>query len=182
MNVAQLSYQKGGKQLHLPPIASLPGLPPTFDKLSPPPLAFNPTLSVISNEVLSSEPKAQTTSNKSLKTKFTPEEDLKLMNIISLGFARNWNQVALFMGTRNPRQCRERWNNYLNPNIRNDPWSPMEDALLIQKYKEYGSKWRKISKFFHNRSDNALRNRMQLLERHVNKCPDVTSPEASNSE
>ena len=116
------------------------------------------------------------------KVKFTPEEDLKLIQIMTNNCCKNWKEVASMMQTRNPRQCRERWNNYLNPYIRNDPWNPQEDALLIKKYKEYGSKWRKISKFFVNRSDNALRNRYNLLMRHYNKYQNSSSPHESSSD
>ena len=114
------------------------------------------------------------------KTKFTPEEDLKLINIVSSNCCFSWSQVALLMQTRNARQCRERWNNYLNPYLRNDPWSPEEDALLMQKHDEYGTQWRKISKFFNNRSDNALRNRYNLLKRHYDRHHEHCSSPATS--
>ena len=116
------------------------------------------------------------------KTKFTPEEDMKLIHIMTNNCCRSWKEVAAMMQSRNPRQCRERWNNYLNPYLRNDPWNPQEDALLLQKYEEYGSKWRKIAKFFVNRSDNSLRNRYNLLMRHYNKFQNYSSPHESSSD
>jgi hypothetical protein len=69
------------------------------------------------------------------------------------------------MDSRNERQCRERWKNYINPSLRSDPWTLEEDQLVVQKYAEFGPKWNKISKFFSNRSDNAVRNRWQLMLR-----------------
>jgi hypothetical protein len=77
----------------------------------------------------------------------------------------DWFLVAFLHGTRNPRQCRDRYQNYLCPALRSDPWTPEEDSLLMQKCAEYGTKWNKIAEFFHDRSDNALRNRWQLLDR-----------------
>ncbi|EAY09728.1 Myb-like DNA-binding domain containing protein [Trichomonas vaginalis G3] len=116
------------------------------------------------------------------KIKFDRNEDMMLYNIVTSRLCSNWNEVAALMRTRSARQCRERWNNYLNPFLRNDPWSPQEDELLLSKFKEFGQKWRKISKFFVNRSDNALRNRYYVLERRINKyhTSSQNSEESSN--
>lgn len=103
---------------------------------------------------------------KVLKTKFTPEEDQKLGDLVKALGSNDWNVVAAFHGTRNARQCRERYHNYLSPSLRDDPWTPEEDALLGEKYAVYGSKWNTISPFFLNRSDISLRNRWQQLQRH----------------
>ncbi|KAH0788933.1 Myb-like DNA-binding domain containing protein [Histomonas meleagridis] len=70
------------------------------------------------------------------------------------------------MGTRNPRQCRERWNNYVNPDLRKDPWTPEEDKILEEKYAEIGPKWNKLARFLSNRSDNSIRNRWMMISRH----------------
>ena len=100
-----------------------------------------------------------------VKIKFTPQEDQRLTSLYYSVQPTNWNVIALFMPNRTPRQCRDRWKNYLNPQLRNDPWTPEEDRLLCEKYKLYGSKWGKIAPFFVNRSDNSCRNRWQLLDR-----------------
>lgn len=121
--------------------------------------------------VLVSKPDKQAKKVKSsvVRCKFSLEEDCQLINIVHLEGIRNWNEVAKMMKTRNPRQCRERWNNYLNPRLRGDPWSPQEDQLLLQKKMQFGTRWGKIAQFFPNRSDNSVRNRIQQLERHMEK-------------
>ena len=101
----------------------------------------------------------------SVKVKFTPEEDEKLKMLVLAHGTNSWSFIAKLMETRNHRQCRERWKNYLNPSLRSDPWTFEEDKLLVDKYAEYGPKWNKISKFFVNRSDNSIRNRWQLMLR-----------------
>ena len=105
-------------------------------------------------------------SKSTLKIKFTEEEDMKLHSLVLQFGAKDWIKISQLMETRNPRQCRERWNNYVNPALRTDPWTPEEDMLLDQKYAEYGPKWNKISKFFVNRSDNNIRNRWMMIARH----------------
>jgi hypothetical protein len=103
------------------------------------------------------------------KLKFTPEEDSKLLELVAQLGPKRWIEVSAQLGTRNPRQCRERYNNYLNPELRQGLWTAEEDALLEKKYREMGAKWNKISKFFVNRSDNSLRNRWMMLARHQAK-------------
>ncbi|OHT05974.1 Myb-like DNA-binding domain containing protein [Tritrichomonas foetus] len=108
---------------------------------------------------------AQTNKKHSIKVKFTPEEDEKLKMLVMAHGTSAWSFIAHLMGTRNHRQCRERWKNYINPSLRSDPWTLEEDQLLVDKYAEFGPKWNKIAKSFANRSDNSIRNRWQLMLR-----------------
>jgi hypothetical protein len=107
-----------------------------------------------------------------VKVKWTTEEDQFLLHLVQQFGQKNWIKIAAFMCTRNPRQCRERFNNYCNPQLQQGPWSAEEDGLLERKHAELGAKWNKIAKFFVNRSDNALRNRWQLLARRKAKAKD----------
>jgi hypothetical protein len=95
----------------------------------------------------------------SCKQKFTPEEDLRLRDIVDRWGSKDWVTVAKLMRDRTPRQCRERWTNYLNPAILNAPWTPDEDALLENKHRQFGSNWQVIAGFFPNRSKNNIKNR-----------------------
>jgi hypothetical protein len=130
------------------------------------------------------------------KNRFSRDEDERLIDLVGIYGTTNWTYIATMMENRNPRQCRERYANYLNPALRQDVWTPEEDRVLAEKYHEFGSKWNKIAKFFLNRSDIALRNRWQLIERHRTKIlqtyqgmtpigavPDVVPiPEAESNE
>ena len=106
---------------------------------------------------------------RNVKFKFTPEEDERLKMLVMRHGTNSWNIVSQFMGNRNPRQCRERWKNYVDPDLRSDPWTPEEDDLLLKKYRELGPRWNKIAKYFVRRSDNSLRNRWQLMLRKHNR-------------
>jgi hypothetical protein len=114
-----------------------------------------------------------------VKVKFTPEEDARLLELVREYGPKEWITVASLMQTRNPRQCRERYNNYMDPNLRHDGWTAEEDALLDEKYREIGPKWNSIGKAFANRSDNALRNRWMMMNRRQTRgdSPDYRSPE-----
>jgi hypothetical protein len=66
---------------------------------------------------------------------------------------------------RTPKQCREHWNCFLNPSIHKGPWSPQEDRRLLEYVLELegAKKWSEISKFMAGRTENALKNRFNLL-------------------
>ncbi|OHT00849.1 hypothetical protein TRFO_32417 [Tritrichomonas foetus] len=118
----------------------------------------------------------------SVKIKFTPEEDQKLLQLVQEHGSKDWIKISQLIGTRNPRQCRERFKNYINPELRKDNWTKEEDDLLLQKYSVFGGKWNKISKYFVNRSDNHLRNRWMMLARHQAKGGDLCQYESSSVE
>lgn len=97
--------------------------------------------------------------------KFTEREDDKLTELVEEYGSQDWDLIASKMKGRNKRQCRERWCNYLSPSLNMNPWSTEEDKLLMEKYRQWGSKWVRISKFFPNRTDTMVKNRFQMLKR-----------------
>ena len=100
------------------------------------------------------------------KLKFTVDEDQKLIKLVNEYGENDWGTITLYMDGRNIRQCRERWKHYLSPQVSNAPWTEIEDALLNQKYNEYGPKWKKIAEFFSNRTYINIKNRFLLKKRH----------------
>ena len=85
----------------------------------------------------------------------------------------SWEKVAQDLPDRTARQCRDRWLNYLSPNIRKDPWLWSEDKLLVAKINEMGTHWSNIAKYFVGRSDNHIKNRWySYLKSRVTQCAD----------
>ena len=123
------------------------------------------------------------------RNKFTKKEDEKLLKLINnelkgsskksngrkvdgMGSGRiapshliNWRAISIAMKTRTPRQCRERYQNYLSPEITNAEWTQEEDKMIKDMFAKYGNKWNKIAKFFNGRTGNAIRNRYQVILR-----------------
>ena len=99
------------------------------------------------------------------KSKFTPAEDEKLRLIVQEVGEKSWDIVSKRMGTRNQRQCKERWFNYLSPNVKFLPWTFEEDQKLERLHSEYGAKWVKIAQFFPSRTDTNIKNRWMVLQR-----------------
>ena len=71
---------------------------------------------------------------------------------------------------RTAKQCRERWCNHLDPSIVKGNWTKVEDELIIQKQKELGNKWSKISKLLLGRTENAVKVRWKALDRASKKA------------
>lgn len=101
------------------------------------------------------------------KVRFTPEEDAKLKRFVQKsGKKVDWKKISVLMKTKSPRQCRERYNNYLKPDETTSPWSSEEDTLILKKYTEVGSKWIEIAKCVTGRAPNSVRIRVRELVKH----------------
>ncbi|EAX90370.1 Myb-like DNA-binding domain containing protein [Trichomonas vaginalis G3] len=81
------------------------------------------------------------------------------MLVQNCGKRINWQTISFDMEGRTPRQCRERYTNYLAPNIERSDFSPQEDKIILSQYEILGSKWRKMSEFLPGRTANSIRNR-----------------------
>ena len=97
--------------------------------------------------------------------RWTIEDDNKLKMLTSGSQEPNWKQIALYFPERNIRQCKERWKNYLSPNVNNGVWSKEEDDLLLKKYNELGPKWKQLCPYFEHRTNVNIKNRFLYLMR-----------------
>ncbi|OHT07007.1 Myb-like DNA-binding domain containing protein [Tritrichomonas foetus] len=93
---------------------------------------------------------------------FTADEDQALIYQVGQ-FGENWEKVAQYMSSRSPRQCRDRYKNYLHPMVKNGPWSKDEDAELLYRFRQLGPKWSKIAKYFPGRTDVNIKNRYTTI-------------------
>lgn len=101
--------------------------------------------------------------------KWTAAEDYRLKEMIKIFGDDNWRCLAKQMVGRNPRQCRERWQYYLSPELKIGGWSKEEDALIIEKTTQYGKKWKSLVQFFNHRTDAMIKNRYYVLLRQEKK-------------
>ena len=46
----------------------------------------------------------------------------------------DWNDISNQIGGRTAKQCRERWQNHLDPLLKFGNWSAEEDTLLIRVF------------------------------------------------
>ena len=73
---------------------------------------------------------------KLVKGPWTKEEDDKVIELVGQHGACKWSLIASSLPGRIGKQCRERWHNHLNPNIRKDAWTIEEDALIYKLHTE----------------------------------------------
>ncbi|XXG75194.1 hypothetical protein AAC387_Pa07g3758 [Persea americana] len=93
-----------------------------------------------------------------VKGPWTQEEDDKIIDLVKKYGPRKWTVIANSLPGRIGKQCRERWHNHLNPNIRKDPWTLEEELALMQAHQIHGNKWAEIAKVLHGRTDNSIKN------------------------
>jgi hypothetical protein len=116
--------------------------------------------------------------------KFLKAEDDQLRSLVERFGEKNWTLISSYMKRRTPRQCRERYKNYLSPAVSNRPWSAEEEVLLVEKVNQLGQKWAKIAAFFDGRSDVNVKNRWTAISQRnerVQKCAMAHDRKAAES-
>jgi hypothetical protein len=110
------------------------------------------------------------------KHAFTAEEDATLQQLVERFGERNWPEIERLMPGRTSRQCRERWNLYLSPEISLAPWTPGEDLMLARLHQILGKKWTVIAKNFPKRTPNNVKNRHKQLQRRIQRLSRFNAP------
>ena len=93
--------------------------------------------------------------------KWNEKEDTILRRAILYYGPKNWQQISYCLDGRNNSQCFHRWMKGINPKIRRDKWSFLEDLTLgIALNKIYQKKkWSKIANHLLGRTDIQCRER-----------------------
>ncbi|CAG9325415.1 unnamed protein product [Blepharisma stoltei] len=95
---------------------------------------------------------------------WSQEADDAISSLVKEFGLKHWTQIAKALKDRfgirgkTGKQCRERWFNHLDPDIKIGWWTVEEEQILIETQREHGNCWSKIATFLPGRTENAIKN------------------------
>ncbi|KAM0791295.1 hypothetical protein ACM66B_005767 [Microbotryomycetes sp. NB124-2] len=103
--------------------------------------------------------------------KWSAEEDEALRQAVS-NLGQKWTQVRKLVPGRTDAQCRERYCNYLDPNliktVKSESWTPEDDDLILELRDKENKSWSEVAARFNGaRTDGQVLSRYLALKKQV---------------
>lgn len=163
------------KRVLLPPITNLP-LPESqalFFKMDLSPVCEIARVEEPIIEVTESSAPSELSDQASMKPCkvgkgfWTPQEDKMLLDAMAI-FSGHicWEELSKLIPGRTAKQCRERWQFRLHPDVKKDPFEPWEDELILRERQNCGNHWALIASMLPGRTSCSVKNRWYTVLRN----------------
>jgi hypothetical protein len=103
--------------------------------------------------------------------KWTPEEDIRLHEIVRVSHPMNWKAAETQFPGKTSQQIFERWTKVLDPSLHKGSWTRQEDEVIIQYVRTHGcTAWTKLAKMLPGRIGKQCRERwLNHLDPHISR-------------
>jgi hypothetical protein len=107
------------------------------------------------------------------KGNWVEEEDQLLLSWVNENGATKWTECSKQIKGRCGKQCRERWVNILNPDVKKGNWSDHEQEVIFQNLSTHMTSWSSMSKILPGRTENSIKNYFYSSVRRLKSNPIV---------
>mmetsp|Transcript_6002 Transcript_6002/g.6895 ORF Transcript_6002/g.6895 Transcript_6002/m.6895 type:complete len:356 (-) Transcript_6002:201-1268(-) len=117
-------------------------------------------------------PKGESASSKTRARKWTDSEDRVLLNLVQSQLNSSdkkrkvvvdYKTISQYIPGRTSKQCRERYENSLNPDMKRGEWEDEETELILDLMSDYGQNWSRIKEHINNRTYNGIKKKGRKL-------------------
>ena len=98
------------------------------------------------------------------------EDENKILNLyVKSNGTNNWKNCSNLLSGRSIKQCRDHYQNNINPELNRSKWTIKEDFIIFNNYYSKNGKWKDIAELVEGRSASSMKNRfLSTLRRFYN--------------
>ncbi|KAI1101086.1 pre-mRNA splicing factor component-domain-containing protein [Jackrogersella minutella] len=112
------------------------------------------------------------------------EDEILKVSVSKYGL-NQWARVSSLLPRKTPKQCKARWNEWLDPSIKKIEWSKEEDEKLLHLAKLMPTQWRTIATIVGRTANQCLERYQKLLdeaEQRESSSLGLTGPEGGETQ